>query len=913
MRGALVGRRRELAVVENLLSSLPRVSAALVLEGEPGIGKTAIWRAGVDLGTAAGLHVLVARPGAGDAVLSYQTLIDLLAGVPAQQLEHLPAPQRRALDAVLYRADAPDRAVDPRAVQAAVTTVLSRLVEQTPVLLAVDDAQWVDASSAATVAYALRRVPHGLGVLVTVRAGADAEPLPWLVLPDRDRCLRIVVGPMDVDSLGQVLAEHLGLVLVRPEIARIGRESGGNPFFALELARFATESVPQGAPSGFPATLTQLVRARLDLLPPEARRAVAAMADPTVERVELVVGPGATSGLLAAEQAGVVQIDGHHVRTTHPLLRAGAYALADAGERRAVHQHLARAVVEPEERARHLALGAVRLDRATEEALDHAARLARARGAPAEAAELLELSVRLGGDSPARHILVARHRFDSGDPAGARRLLEAVLADAPDGPLRAEAYATLALVRLHDDSYAEAAVCLERALDEPGADARLRAQVLTELLFVLVNLGRIPQAVALVDRTMTAAERSGDDAVLAEALAGTVMVRFLAGEGLDAPLLARALALEDHDASSSVMFWPTLVGGLLAAWTGRLDEASAALVEVRRRCLERGAEADVLFAAVYAVNVECWRGDLRAARELVADTQVRAGQLGTDFPHAIALCTRAQVAAYAGDADVARESALAALAIFERGGSMAVRVWPLVTLGFLAVSLERYGEAVDRLGPLAQAAAAMGYREPAAAPFAPDAAEALIALGRSDEAEPLVSLLLENGQRLDRPWALAAGYRCRALQLAAAGDLTAAIAAAEESVAQHRRLANPIERGRTLLVLGQLQRRARRRRTAAATVALALGLFEDVGSPAWIARAERELARCHAAGGGDLDLTAAEHRVVELAVTGLTNREMALKLFVSPKTVEATLGHVYRKLGVRSRAELMLRTQSPKP
>lgn len=916
MRGALVGRQRELGVVEDLLSSFTAASAVLVLEGASGIGKTAVWQAGVDLASAADVHVLVARPGLADSVLSYQALTDLLAGVPAEHLTGLPAPQRRALEAVLYRSGAPDRAVDPRAVHAAFTTVLSQLVEQGPVLLAVDDAQWVDASSAAAVAHALRRVPRGLGVLATALAEAGSDPLPWLVLPDRDRLRRVVVGPMDEVSLSRLLAQHLGSALVRPQIARIERESGGNPFFALELARFVTESDHEPVEGGFPATLAQLVRARLDLLPLDARRvvvAVAAMADPTVELVELVVGPGASSGLLAAEQAGVLRMDGHHVRPTHPLLRAGAYALADAGERRAVHERLADGVVEPEERARHLALGALHLDRATEEALDHAARLARARGAPAEAAELLELSIRLGGDSPARRILVAQHQFDSGDPGAARRVLDSVLAEVSEGPVRAQALVALALVHLHDDSYDDAVVLLEEALTQPGSDPRLCARVLTQLLFVLVNLGRIRQAVALVDRTVAEAEGAGDDAVLAEALAGAVMVRFLSGDGLDAPMLARALALEDHDAGTSVMSWPTLVAGLVAAWTGLLDEASAALAEVRRRCLDRGAEADLLFAAFHAVNIECWRGDLAAARALVEDTQVRADQLGTDFPQAIALYTRAQVAAYAGDAETARESALAALALFERGGSMAVRVWPLVTLGFLAVSLERYDEAVELLGPLVQAAAAMGYGEPSAAPFAPDAAEALIALGRSDEAEPLVSLLLDNGHRLDRPWALAAGYRCRALRLAADGDVTEAIAAAEEAVVQHRHLANPIERGRTLLVLGQLQRRARQRRTAAATVAQALGLFEDVGAHAWMDRAGRELARCHAAGTGDLELTAAERRVVELAVTGLTNREMALKLFVSPKTVEATLAHVYRKLGVRSRAELVLRTQGPKP
>ena len=173
-----------------------------------------------------------------------------------------------------------------------------------------------------------------------------------------------------------------------------------------------------------------------------------------------------------------------------------------------------------------------------------------------------------------------------------------------------------------------------------------------------------------------------------------------------------------------------------------------------------------------------------------------------------------------------------------------------------------------------------------------------------DQAEELVTTLERNGARLDHPWMTAVGARCRSMMLAARGDLDGAEGAALRALVEHQTLAAPFERARTQLLLGQLQRRMRHRQAARITIEEALTTFERLGTPIWVARAAAELARIHLLRGHDSELTAAERRVAELAATGMTNKDVAAALFISPKTVESNLGRVYRKLGIRTRVEL---------
>lgn len=270
----------------------------------------------------------------------------------------------------------------------------------------------------------------------------------------------------------------------------------------------------------------------------------------------------------------------------------------------------------------------------------------------------------------------------------------------------------------------------------------------------------------------------------------------------------------------------------------------------------------------------------------------------------LSLVLRAWLAVYGGHED-ARTLVADAIDATKRSGTGWHVDWSVTALGFLETSLGDYEAALNALEPLLSRFDPMSSpTEIFAASFVPDAVEAMTALGRADEAEPLVEALQRNGDRVDRAWMLAVGARCRAMVLAARGDVNAAVQSARRALAEHDRLPMPFERARTQLLLGQLLRRDRSEATAMLRDALAV--FEQLGTQLWADRARAELTGTSSrsrANGRDR-LTPAEQRVAELVASGMTNRDVAAKLYISAKTVEATLARVYRKLGIRSRAEL---------
>jgi AAA ATPase domain len=466
----VVGRDAELREITQFLAERGSLPQAVVLEGEPGIGKTTLWLAAVEQARRAGWRVLSCRPSPAEAQLSYACLADLLAGVGDHVLQSLPSPQRRAVDFVLLRAPAGPGAADYRATGAALLSVLNRLAEEAPVLLAIDDLQWVDSSSAQVVAFALRRLKTRVSVLGALRSSGGGDRAQVAALPDAERTRWLPVGRLSLGALHQMLRERAGRSFPRPVLARIEQISGGNPFYALELARSSRPERAADLAPLLPGTLAQLVRARVDGLPPGVQRALlaaATLAEPTVKLVELALGatPAAALGLLeAAEEGGVITFDGDRIAFTHPLLAAGVYSAATPGHRRGMHRRLAGISADPEQRARHIAAAAIRLAAESAAALDEGALRARSRGAPAAAAELLELAVKLGGDTAERRIRLAQHHFDAGNPPRARALLEETVAAMAPGRSRADALRLLAMVRLHDDSYRESAAYLEQAL-----------------------------------------------------------------------------------------------------------------------------------------------------------------------------------------------------------------------------------------------------------------------------------------------------------------------------------------------------------------------------------------------------------------------------------------------------------------
>jgi len=388
--------------VTDFLRAASSEPSALVIEGEPGIGKSTVWLGAIDKAREAGFVVLSTYPAAAESVLAYSALADLLGGSDPAVVARLPAPQRLAVDQVLLRGTSDGSGTDQRAVAAGFVSIIEDLAGDAPVLLAIDDLQWVDQSSAHVVAFAARRLLGPVGVLATARTQPDGDdPAFWLQLRHPNAVRRIRIGPMGLGGLRAVIDARLGRSFPRPVMTRIHDASGGNPFYALELARTLNDDAMTATGLTLPGSLAALVSARLGNLDADVQElllAAACLGAPTVALVAAATNRDRTDALAlleAAEDQGVVGIDGARLHFTHPLLATGVYAAASPARRRRMHRLLAGVVSDPELQARHLALAATSGDEKTLTALDAAAKLARRRGAPAAAAELVDLAVRI--------------------------------------------------------------------------------------------------------------------------------------------------------------------------------------------------------------------------------------------------------------------------------------------------------------------------------------------------------------------------------------------------------------------------------------------------------------------------------------------------------------------------------------
>ena len=324
----VLGRERELAEIDRFVAAAPSGPRALVLEGSAGIGKTTLWEAGIGTADAAGIRVLDSRAAESEATLSYSGLGDLFDPVFDEAGTGLPEPQRRALDAALLRADDAVPVPDRRAISLGALGVVRTLAARSPLLIALDDVQWLDTSTANVVAFVLRRLAEEpVRIIASQRHGAGT-PSGRLELAEaigRDRVDRVTVGPLDEEATGRMLRARLGADLSRPVILRIHSVSQGNPLFALEIARaIAGLDTPQLSGEQFPVPedLRRLLAARVGVLPAAARQTlltVACLTHPTVDIVLAVASrpDEARQGLSAAEAAGVIDRTGERVRFSH--------------------------------------------------------------------------------------------------------------------------------------------------------------------------------------------------------------------------------------------------------------------------------------------------------------------------------------------------------------------------------------------------------------------------------------------------------------------------------------------------------------------------------------------------------------------------------------------------------------------
>lgn len=905
--------------VEKFLAAAQSGPAGLVLEGEAGIGKTTMWSDICELAGQRAFRVLSSRPAQAESVLAYAAVADLTSDIGDEAAESLPELQRLAVDRVLLRAGAEGPATDQRVVAAAVGGLLERVAAVSPVLVAVDDVQWLDASSRTVLAYVARRLSGRVGLLLTERCDAlQGTTLSWLTLTNPEEIARLRLGPLSLGALHVLLMHKLGRSFPRAIMVRIAEVAGGNPFFALELARAMDGRTPASR-TGLPSTLADLVRVRLGRLDGDVRNTLLAVASVAAPTVDLLARLNSTSAehivdlLEEVETEGIIGIEGNQVRFSHPLLARGVYSEATPANRRAMHRALAAIESQPELRARHLALAATSADEATLAALDEAAEAARRRGAPAAAAELLELAIGLGGDKPWRRLRAAGDHFQAGDTSRARSLLEELTRVLRPGVLRAIAFNLLGALCVYDNRFMEASGLLIQAVDEGHEVPAVQIQALMSLSFAQ-GMGSFAEGTSeegLFDvmlensrRAVALAEELGVPTVTSQALAMWVHTLFIHGHGVDKTALDRALDLEVLDDDVAIPFKASAVNALILAWTGRLDEAAGQMSTVRRSCEERGSDRNLMAVASYSAMIEMWRGNLAAAAEFAEEGVERAQQLGDNHVEIIPLSVRSVVSAYQGRVDDARADAYSALDAAMDCGATRMADWPRMTLCLVELSLGNHVDAVAAVQPLLDRLAIVPGTELMHSWYLPDAAESLVALGNMERADHIVDILERNGRRVDRAWMLAAAERCRAMSLAARGDVEAADAAVRRAMVEHERLPMPFERARTQLLLGQLQRRRRAKDAAVHTLRDALKAFEAMGATLWAQRVRAELSRTNVGRSGDGELTPSEQRTAELAASGMTNRDIASTLFISQKTVEHNLGRVYRKLGIKTRAEL---------
>src|SRR5215472_2220576 len=484
----------------------------------------------------------------------------------------------------------------------------------------------------------------------------------------------------------------------------------------------------------------------------------------------------------------------------------------------------------------------------------------------------------------------------------------------PAGRDRAGALLVLATILAYDAGEPAAAAMLEQALGEASASRALQARIHIEI--AKLNESGLSYAAEHAQAGLAVAERAGDPGLVGEALVQKMYLAFLTGRGLHVELAERAIELEREARPARVEDRAAMALGICLVQADRFAEARRWFERALRAATEEGDESSLPNLLAHMAELECWSGDWPAADRHAASSRDVAEQVWHKAWRWVPLYVRALIDAHFGRVETARavagEALSAAAAAQDKWGVMLVSG----ALGFAELTAGNVAQAEACLSRAADLGDRIGLAEPAAWRFHANHIEAVIGLGDLDRADRLLERLDGWGRATGRAWTLATAARCQGLLAAARGDTGGAVRALEEALGHHQQLAMPFELGRTLLVMGQVQRRAKHKRIAKQHLDRALGIFESLPSPPWAGRARSELSRLGLRPPAPLTLTVTEQRVAALAAAGRTNRQVAQALFLSPKTVEANLARVYRKLGISSRAELgaaMARAQPPRP
>lgn len=908
----VVGRGAELEAGREFLERSGHGQASLFLEGEAGVGKTTVWSALVALARDDGRAVLVARPAAPEARLTLATLSDLFGDVPLDRIEGLPAPQRRALDVALLRVEPGRETRDPRLLGTAVRSVLESLARVCPIVIALDDVQWVDPSSAAVLSFALRRLDGSPVGLLAARRSTEALPAGLAALAEDPEARTVRIGPLTVAALHHVLQRHLGRPVPRSTLVRVHHASGGVPLFALEIVRLLDDVgvPPAGEPLPVPGDVRDLVRRRILRLPARTREvllAAAILGSAALDTIEAALGRSVDEDLVIAARQGVATVEGGRIAFVHPLFAAAIAAEATPAARREAHALLAVVAEGADARARHRALAADAPSAEVAMDLEAAARQAGARGGPGAATELMELALRATPPADAdahdrRVIELAGLLQRAGDPGHAETLLTGVIGATRPPGRRARARLALAAIRYELDAAGSALELCEAAMPDAAGEPELLARAHAIMAAVSWDDFRrrdahVREALRLLDEVA-----DPDPVILGLVLMERCEDDVSTGRALDREVVERALALEQVAAAPSVS---DRFSASLGVWLKYLDDFDGARLWLERtvRSVEdEGDDGSLAYALSHLPELELWTGHWQAGEEIARRHLAAAVALGLESQRRQALYNLALVHVHQGRVDEARAEIADALAAAATDGDTWTRTSVLPLLGHLELSLGDVGAAAPLLVEAGALRDAIGQETPRRQD--PDLVESLVATGDLDGARTATMAMTERAERFGRHSALANAARARALVAAASGDPDGAVAALDEALAEHDRAPIAFDRARTLLVLGQVRRRRRERGAAATALREAADIFAGLGARAWSGRAHEELARVGLRRSSGPELTDTERRVAELAASGMTNREVAAALFLSPKTVEANLGRAYGKLGITSRARL---------
>jgi DNA-binding CsgD family transcriptional regulator len=891
----MLGRDRERHELEAALAGarLNR-SAILVISGEVGIGKTTLLDDAAERARQAGMRVLRARGIESEARVPFAGLFELLRpALPA--LARIPKPQRAALEGAL--ALRPSTAQDRFAVGAATLSLLAAHAEGAPVAVFVDDAHWLDGSSADALLFAMRRlIADPIAVIVALRDGepsfADAAQLPALHL-----------GGLDRDAAAELVGEAAA--------DRLYTATAGNPLALLELAPEAPRltKLPIDAPAPVVSSVARGFVLRAESLPERTRHALvlAAASDtgelPLLERAR----PGCVDDLVPAETAGLVALRDGRVEFSHALARSAVYGAAPVEQRRAAHRALAGALPDrdADRRAWHLALATVGPDETAASALEQAGLRAFDRSAYAEAAAAYERAAALSHE-PARLLCSAADAaWLAGQAEQAISLLDGARPHEHELPVMIRIEHLRGQIAARRGPVSEAQSMLVAAAERAaGTNPESAVVMLAEATLQFCNAGDARGMLRTADRAAELATGfEGRTAILAGLARGMALI--FAGQGEEgASLLRKAVA--QLEASDELRSDPHLVvwAAFGPLWL-REAEAGRGLYE-RALELVRSRTALGALPELLVNMARDWAAtdDWRSAHSAYGEGIALARETGQGVALAYGLGGLAWLEAREGREADCRAHAAEGRETSIRAGAVVFELWTLAALGDLELGLGRPEVALGHYEEWDALLRRRGIEDADLSP-APELTETLLRLGRSDEAAGAATDHERSARAKGQPWALARAGRTRGL-LAPDAEVEREF---EAALALHGMTPDVFETARTRLAYGARLRRAGRRVRAREELWAAIADFDSLGAmpSSSLARSELEATgeTARKRDPSTLDqLTPQELQIALLLADGRTTRETAASMFLSPKTIEYHLRNVYRKLDVRSRPEL---------